>query len=69
MKPTSSGGVEDGGAWQNCSGRGDVRNKETLVGPFITWYSGDLVADRPWVLAMFDLTDIWKGVIDMGMLQ
>ncbi len=35
----------------------------------ITWYSGDLVLDRPWVLAMFDLTDIWKGTIDLGMLQ
>jgi len=35
----------------------------------ITWYSGDLMADRPWVLAMFDLTDIWKGTIDLGMLQ
>ncbi len=35
----------------------------------VTWYSGDLVADRPWALAMFDLTDIWKGVIDIGMLH
>ncbi len=35
----------------------------------VTWYSGDLVADRPWALAMFDLTDIWKGVIDVGMLH
>jgi hypothetical protein len=35
----------------------------------VTWYSGDLVRDRPWALAMFDLTDIWQGTIDLGMLQ
>jgi hypothetical protein len=34
----------------------------------VTWYSGDLVADRPWVLAMFDLTDIWQGTIDFSKL-
>jgi hypothetical protein len=35
----------------------------------VTWYSGDLQADRPWVLAMFDLTDIWQGTIDLAKLQ
>src|SRR5439155_730450 len=35
----------------------------------VTWYSGDLQADRPWVLAMFDLTDIWQGTIDLSMLK
>ena len=34
----------------------------------VSWYSGDLVADRPWLLAMFDLTDVWHGVIDLGKL-
>jgi hypothetical protein len=32
-------------------------------------YSGDLQADRPWVLAMFDLTSIWLGTVDMTRLQ
>lgn len=34
----------------------------------IGWYSGDLFTDRPWVIAMFDLTDIWIGTIDLGKL-
>lgn len=34
----------------------------------VSWYSGDLQADRPWVLAMFDLTSIWLGTIDMSRL-
>jgi hypothetical protein len=34
----------------------------------ISWYSGDLVQDRPWVLGMFDATDIWHGVIDFSKL-
>jgi hypothetical protein len=35
----------------------------------ISWYSGDLAQDRPWVLAMFDLTNIWHGTIDFSKLQ
>jgi len=35
----------------------------------LSWYSGDLQADRPWVLAMFDLTSIWLGSVDMTALQ
>jgi hypothetical protein len=35
----------------------------------LSWYSGDLQADRPWVIAMFDLTDIWIGTIDFTKLQ
>jgi hypothetical protein len=34
----------------------------------VSWYSGDLQADRPWVLAMFDLTSIWLGSIDLSRL-
>ena len=34
----------------------------------ITWYSGDLAQDRSWVTAIFDLTDIWQGTIDLGKL-
>lgn len=35
----------------------------------ITWYSGDLAQDRSWVTAMFDLTDIWQGTIDLTKLK
>jgi len=34
----------------------------------VSWYSGDLDLDRPWVLAIFDLTDIWRGTIDFTKL-
>jgi hypothetical protein len=34
----------------------------------VSWYSGDLQADRPWVLGMFDLTSIWLGTIDLSRL-
>jgi hypothetical protein len=33
-----------------------------------SWYSGDLAQDEPWVLGMFDLTDIWLGSIDFTKL-
>jgi hypothetical protein len=32
----------------------------------VAWYSGDLERDEPWVTAMFDLTDIWLGTIDLS---
>ncbi len=35
----------------------------------LSWYSGDLLADPPWVLGMFDLTSIWLGSVDMSTLQ
>ena len=31
-----------------------------------SWYSGDLEKDEPWVTAIFDLTDIWIGTIDLS---
>jgi hypothetical protein len=34
----------------------------------LSWYSGDLAADRPWVLAMFDATNIWLGTVDLTKL-
>jgi len=33
------------------------------------WYAGDLTRDEAWVLAMFNITDIWRGVIDFDKLQ
>jgi hypothetical protein len=35
----------------------------------LSWYSGNLAADRPWVLGMFDATDIWLGALDLTKLQ
>jgi hypothetical protein len=34
----------------------------------VSWYSGDLQADRPWVLGMLDPTNIWLGTIDFSRL-
>ncbi len=34
----------------------------------VSWYSGDLAADRPWILGMFDATNIWLGSFDMSRL-
>jgi hypothetical protein len=34
----------------------------------VSWYSGDLEADRPWVLGMYDPTNIWLGSIDFSRL-
>src|SRR5262249_19092049 len=34
----------------------------------VSWYSGDLAQDEPWVLGMFALTDIWLGAIDFSKL-
>jgi hypothetical protein len=39
-------------------------------GRFVTaWYSGDLEQDRPWILGMIDLTDIWKASLDLTKIQ
>jgi len=32
----------------------------------VGWYSGDLDRDEPWVTAIFNLTDIWLGTIDLS---
>jgi hypothetical protein len=34
----------------------------------VSWYSGDIPLDEPWILGMFDLTDVWKGTIDFSKL-
>jgi hypothetical protein len=34
----------------------------------LSWYSGDLPKDEAWVLAMFDITSIWVGTIDLSAL-
>jgi hypothetical protein len=36
----------------------------------VSWYSGDLIADSYWPYpAIFQLSDIWKGTIDLSKLQ
>jgi hypothetical protein len=35
----------------------------------LTWYSGDLQLDQDWPLAMFNVTDIWQGTVDMTALR
>jgi hypothetical protein len=36
----------------------------------VSWYSGDLIADQLWPYpAIFSLSDIWKGTIDLSKLQ
>lgn len=32
----------------------------------VSWYSGDIYLDETWATAIFDLTDIWIGTIDLS---
>jgi hypothetical protein len=34
----------------------------------VHWYSGDIYRDEAWVLAMFNITDIWQATIDFSKL-
>ena len=34
----------------------------------ISWYSGDVPIDEPWVRGMLNATDIWIATIDLGRL-
>jgi hypothetical protein len=43
---------------------------DTGGGRFVAaWYSGDLEQDRPWILGMIDLTDIWKATLDLNQIR
>jgi len=35
----------------------------------VHWYAGDLYKDEAWVLAMFDITDVWEATVDFSLLQ
>jgi hypothetical protein len=67
------GGPLSIGEWGQLPSAGDtsyagvVPIDDTHV--LLSWYSGDLQADPPWVLGMFDLTSIWLGPVDMSTLQ
>jgi hypothetical protein len=67
----------DGGAltiqeWGELPSAGDTSYAgiamEDATHAVVSWYSGDLQLDRPWVLAMFDPTSIWLGRIDFSRL-
>jgi hypothetical protein len=67
----------DGGAltiqeWGELPSAGDTSYAgiamEDSTHAVVSWYSGDLEADRPWVLGMFDPTNIWLGTIDFTRL-
>ena len=68
----ASGGALSIKEWGELPSAGDTSYAGVaMIDPshaLVRWYSGDLTADRPWVLAMFDLTDVWHGVIDLGKL-
>ena len=34
----------------------------------VSWYSGDLETDKPWIIVMFDKTYIWMGTLDFSKL-
>ena len=67
------GGQLSIGEWGQIPSAGDtsyagaVQLDDTHV--LLSWYSGDLQVDPPWVLGMFDLTSIWLGSVDMSQLQ
>lgn len=71
----ADGGTLDGGPiaireWGEIPSAGDTSYagyamldaNRAVVG----WYSGDLDRDEPWVTAIFDITDIWLGTIDLS---
>jgi hypothetical protein len=70
-------GAPDGGAptiqeWGELPSAGDTSYAGIAMTDathaVVSWYSGDLQADRPWVLGMFDLTSIWLGTLDFSRL-
>lgn len=70
-------GDYDGGAltiqeWGELPSAGDTSYAgiamQDATHAVVSWYSGDLQLDRPWVLAMFDPTSIWLGTIDFTRL-
>ena len=61
------------GEWGELPSAGDtsyagvVPTDDTHV--LVSWYAGDLQKDEAWVTAMFDLTSIWLGTIDLATLK
>ena len=67
------GGELSIGEWGQLPSAGDTSYAGVVMlddtHAMLSWYSGDLQADPPWVLGMFDLTSIWLGAVDMSQLQ
>lgn len=34
----------------------------------VSWYASDLAADSPWVLAIFEASDVWLATLDLAAL-
>jgi hypothetical protein len=66
------GGELSIGEWGEVPSAGDTSYAGVVMlddhRALLSWYSGDLQADRPWIFAMFDLTSIWLGTVDLSML-
>jgi hypothetical protein len=60
------------GEWGELPSAGDTSYAGVVMlddsRALLSWYSGDLEADRPWVFAIFDLTSIWLGTVDLSTL-
>ncbi|MGH7298468.1 MAG: hypothetical protein ACRELB_26240, partial [Polyangiaceae bacterium] len=67
------GGELSIGEWGELPSAGDTSYAGVVMTDpthaLLSWYSGDLQADRPWVLAIFDLTSIWLGTVDLSKLN
>jgi len=35
----------------------------------VTWYSGNLDKEAPWLFGLLDVTSIWQGTIDFSRLK
>jgi hypothetical protein len=61
------------GEWGELPSAGDTSYAGVVMTDdthaLVSWYAGDLQQDQAWVLAMFNLTSIWLGTIDLSTLQ
>ena len=35
----------------------------------VHWSSGDIILDKPWLVGLFDLSDIWQATIDFSKVK
>ncbi len=59
--------------WGNFPSAGDTSYAGVVMKAdgraLVSWYSGQLAKDEPWILGMIDPTNIWQGEIDFSKLQ
>jgi hypothetical protein len=67
------GGELSIGEWGQFPSAGDTSYAGVVMlddtHAMLSWYSSDLSVDPPWVTAMFDLSSIWLGTVDLSTLQ